>query len=145
MTPTLAPATTCPACAGPMEPDLRRNALSRQQPGVYVCTGCGVKEAMTDLGAPFSWIDVDSMAEDARADMLRAKVGDDLAERDTYCLAMFQAHGDRLTFDAARITAKAHGHETWTAFLDSLTPDEQPQARPDGSVWTVDVLLALGY
>jgi hypothetical protein len=41
----------CPRCGeGPMHPETAMNALSRRDNDTYICSPCGGREAMQDLG-----------------------------------------------------------------------------------------------
>ena len=38
----------CPRCGQQMDEELCRNALSRRQKGLYICSDCGMAEAIED-------------------------------------------------------------------------------------------------
>lgn len=44
--------TDCPRCSRPLNPDLVMNALSRVDNTTYICSPCGMDEAMWDFVYP---------------------------------------------------------------------------------------------
>jgi predicted RNA-binding Zn-ribbon protein involved in translation (DUF1610 family) len=44
----------CPVCDGPMHEELVMNALSRRDNATYICSDCGLQEAMSDFGRFFT-------------------------------------------------------------------------------------------
>lgn len=45
--------SNCPTCNGPMHEELVMNALSRRDNATYICSDCGLAEAMQDFSKKF--------------------------------------------------------------------------------------------
>lgn len=44
----------CPRCQGPLSPDVVHNALSRLDNTTYICSPCGLDEALWDWSYPLT-------------------------------------------------------------------------------------------